>query len=320
MRILLVKEYSAEPGALISDVLSRNPFIEFHEILSHEITDFSVEFEQFDAVLSFGPHYGRMMPLLRRVSRRRDDRSPRFIWWLDENPIAWGLPRLVSSICSRVRLLADDVLAHQRFAPSSFFPETRWYLTGHRFRIYGELMWAHRHGLPDVLAVTSARRVGWLRALGIEGIFVPTAYGPSHGRDLGLARDIPVAWVGFTRHSRERRDRLLARLAEDLSRRGIAVHRFDKLWDQERTEVLNRTKILLNLLRHPRDFTGHRLLLGAANKALVVSEPMDEEPLRPGRHMIQAPVDALADRVIYYLEHEDERRQITEAAYELVTT
>jgi hypothetical protein len=181
-------------------------------------------------------------------------------------------------------------------------------------------MWAHRHGLPDVLAVTSARRVGWLRALGIEGLFVPTAYGPSHGRDFGLARDIPVAWVGGTRRSGERRERLLARLIEDLSRRGIAVHRFDNLWDQKRTEVLNRTKILLNLLRHPHDFTGHRLLLGAANKALVVSEPMDEEPLRPGRHMIQAPVDELADRVIYYLEHEDERRQITEAAYELVTT
>src|SRR4051812_327775 len=116
------------------------------------------------------------------------------------------------------------------------------------------------------------------------------------------------------------RDRLLTKLLEDLSRRGIAVQRFDNLWGQERIEVLNRTRILLNLLRHPRDFTGHRLLLGAANKALVVSEPMDDEPLQPGRHMIQAPVEELADRIVYYLEHEDERRRITEAAYELATT
>ena len=41
---------------------------------------------------------------------------------------------------------------------------------------------------------------------------------------------------------------------------------------------------------------------------------------KPGRHMIQAPEKELADRIVYYLEHEDERRRITEAAYELATT
>jgi hypothetical protein len=194
--------------------------------------------------------------------------------------------------------------------------------TIHRLRIYGELMWAHRHGLPDVLAVTSARRVQWLRTLGIEAIHVPTGYGRTHGRDLGLTRDIPVAWIG----SRggllgERRFRVLNRITKDLARRGVAVQHWFELHGEERTEVLNRTKILLNLLKSSQDFTGHRLLLGAANKALVASEPMvDSEPLQPGRHMIQAPVAELADRIVYYLEHEDERRRITEAAYELATT
>jgi hypothetical protein len=186
-------------------------------------------------------------------------------------------------------------------------------------------MWAHRHGLPDVLAVTSARRVQWLRTLGIEAIHVPTAYGPSYGRDLGLPRDIPVAWIGIGNRGgiwAERRVRLLNRITEELARRGVAVHHwFGGLGGEERTAVLNRTKVLINLLQHPQDFNGHRLILGAANKALVASEPMvDSEPLQPGRHMIQAPVEELADRIVYYLEHEDERRRITEAAYELATT
>jgi hypothetical protein len=323
MKILLAKEYGDAPAYEISDALSGIPSISYHEIYKHDIEKSDLDFSEFDAVLTYGPHLyiGRMMPLLRRVRRRGDDRSPRFIWWLNENPVDWRIPRLVATIGGRVRILLDDAWERRPGASRGGAPPGPLGL-GHRFRIDGELMWAHRHGLLDVLAVTSARRGQWLRTLGIDAIHVPTGYGRTYGRDLGLDRDIPVAWIGSPGVWATRRDRVLARLTEDLARRGVAVHRwFVGLHGEERTETLNRTKILLNLLQHPQDFTGHRLLLGAANKALVVSELMvDSEPLQPGRHMVQAPVEELAERIVYYLEHEDERRRITEAAYELVTT
>jgi hypothetical protein len=323
MRILLVKEYGDTIAVEISAALSEVSSINYNELTREEFETEPNDLTKYDVVMSYGPHLGRMMPILRRVGRRGDDRSPRFVWWLNENPIDWRIPRPVAEVGGRVRLLVD-VAWERRPGALRDTPLPRLLRMGHRSRIYGELMWAHRHGLPDVLAVTSARRVEWLRTLGIEGIHVPTAYGPGYGRDLGLPRDIPVAWIGIGSQGgfwADRRARVLARLTEDLARRGVAVqHWFGGLHGEERTEVLNRTKVLLNLLQHPQDFTGHRLLLGAANKALVASEPMvDSEPLQPGRHMIQAPVEDLADRIVYYLEHEDERRRITEAAYELAT-
>jgi hypothetical protein len=324
MQILMVKEYGDTIAAEISHALSEIPSITYHELYRDEFESQDIILDKYNVIMSYGPHLGRMMPILRRVRRRRKGRWPRFIWWLNENPIDWRVPRLVAAMGGRARLLLDDVW-ERRPAALGDAPPPRLLQKGHRFRIYGELMWAHRHGLLDVLAVTSARRVEWLRTLGIEAIHVPTAYGPGYGRDLGLTRDIPVAWIGIGNQGgiwAERRVRLLNRIKADLAVRGVTVHHwFAGLGGEERTTVLNRTKVLLNLLQHPQDFTGHRLILGAANKALVASEPMvDSEPMQPGRHMIQAPVGELADRIVYYLEREDERRRITEAAYELATT
>jgi hypothetical protein len=323
MKILLAKEYGDAPAFEISDALSETPAIACREIYKHDIEKSDTDLAEFDAVLTYGPHsyLGRMMPLLRRVRCRRGDRSPRLIWWLNENPLDWRVPRSIAGIGGRVRILLDDAWECRTGASKGGEPPGPLRL-GHRFRIDGELMWAHRHGLPDVLAVTSARRARWLRTLGMDAIHVPTAYGRTYGRDLGLERDIPVAWIGSPGVWANRRDRVLARLTGDLARRGVTVRSWlGGLSGEERTEVVNRTKILLNLLQHPQDFTGHRLVLGAANKALVVSELMvDSEPFQPGRHMVQAPVEELADRIVYYLEHEDERQRISEAAYELVTT
>src|SRR4051812_6457769 len=268
MRFLLVKEYGDTIAVEISAVLTKFSSIDYNELSRQEFETGSHSLDKCDVVMSYGPHFGRMMPVLRWVGRRKDDRSPRFIWWLNENPIDWRIPRPVAEVGGRARLLVDSAWERRPRAlrDTPLPPLLR---MGHRLRIYGELMWAHRHGLPDVLAVTSARRVEWLRTLGIEAIHVPTAYGPGYGRDLGLPRDIPVAWIGIGGQGgiwAERRARVLARLTEDLARRGVAVHQwFGGLHGEERTMVLNRTKIVLNLLQHPQDFTGHRLLLGAAN-------------------------------------------------------
>jgi hypothetical protein len=141
---------------------------------------------------------------------------------------------------------------------------------------------------------------------------------PDMGRDLGLARDIDTVFLGTL--DVPRRNGILRELEE----RGVAVMRagswFDPaFWGERRTQLLNRTKILLNFARTPAEFSGYRLLLGMANKALVISEPLYcPEPYLPGTHFVMAPIEEIPDRVQHYLDHEEERRQIVEEAYRFV--
>ena len=84
--------------------------------------------------------------------------------------------------------------------------------------------------------------------------------------------------------------------------------------------MLNRTKILLNLARTPGEFPDLRLILGMANKALVISEPIYRpDPFVPGRHFISASIDEMPEKIRYYLTHDEERASISERAHGLIT-
>jgi hypothetical protein len=176
----------------------------------------------------------------------------------------------------------------------------------------------HRAGIPDVLVLSSRGRQEFLAERGIPGHFAPLGCDPSMGRDLGLPRDIDVLFLGIL--NVPRRNRLL----EALRRRSINLTAAGSwtdpaLWGEGRTRLLNRAKILVNLARTPAEFSGYRLSLGMANKALVVSEPIHRpEPFVPGRHFAMVPVDEMADCIRHYLAAEDERRTMTETAWRFV--
>jgi hypothetical protein len=93
------------------------------------------------------------------------------------------------------------------------------------------------------------------------------------------------------------------------------------VFGEERTILLNRTKIALNLLREEWDDNSMRYCLAAPNRALIVTEPtLKHTPLRPGVHLVEAPIDRMVDTICYYLEREEERQRIVDQAYQLVTT
>jgi spore maturation protein CgeB len=74
------------------------------------------------------------------------------------------------------------------------------------------------------------------------------------------------------------------------------------------------------VLRAPQDFVGQRFLLAAANKTVVISEPVNDSlPFVPGKHMVVTQFDDLADKVAYYLKHEQERQALAENAYQFVS-
>jgi len=176
-----------------------------------------------------------------------------------------------------------------------------------------------RNRLPDILVAATLGRKDFLSEQGIESDWVPLGYEPSCGQDLNLTRDIDVLFLGA--QDVPRRNRLLERLRKC----GIRIHvvggyASPGCWGKDRTELLNRTKILLNLSRTPGEFPDLRLILGMANKALVVSEPIYRpDPFVPGQHFISASIEEMPERIRYYLTHDEVRASISERAYGLIT-
>jgi hypothetical protein len=176
------------------------------------------------------------------------------------------------------------------------------------------------HGLPDVLAVSTLERREFLAEHGIGSVFVPIGYDESLGTDLGLERDIDVLFLGSL--VVPRRKRILRRLRQaGVDVVALGSWRDPALWGEGRVRLLNRTKILLNLPRHPGLLSGLRMLLGMANKALVLAEPIyDPTPYRPGTHYVSAELDDFPEAIARALADDAERRRIVDAAYDFVTT
>lgn len=270
-----------------------------------------------DLVLAYGPftRASSMLPAARRLAALPRQQRPLFAWWLTEGIPDPRLPLPLVHLGSRIRLKLDRHLplthSNTRIA--------RQLASGHRLRIFGELRWLQAHGVLDVLAVTSGARARYWQARGLKTIVVPLGYEErSYGKAENLPRDIDVGFLGDLRSSR--RARLLKQVSDDLDSRGIRVDVQNELYGEARTRFLNRTRILLNILRAPQDFVGQRFLLAGANKILVVSEPLqDSAPFQNGEHIVAAPLGELADKVAFYLAHEDERIRLTENAYHLAT-
>ncbi len=89
----------------------------------------------------------------------------------------------------------------------------------------------------------------------------------------------------------------------------------------QRNALLRRAKILLNVhYSDLRYFEWHRALIAMANRCCLISETCEGfEPLVPGKHFVMARAENLTACCEYYLEHEDERKAITAAAYDFIS-
>jgi glycosyltransferase involved in cell wall biosynthesis len=314
-RILILTEVSAEGGdfgrSFAAGLRSQGCEVTFAERYAYWPND-------FDLILAYGPFSiaGSMLPVGGRLLSLPADQRPKFVWWLTEGIPDRSIPQWLIDLLARARLRLDRSIT-SGYSSTRSMSQARW-LRGHRLRVIGELKWFNRHHLLDVLVVTASVRAEYLRQHGLRPIVVPLGYDPDqYGRDLNLTRDMDVCFLGQVAPSR--RLNLLTHLTRDLERRGISVSIHSTLYAVERTRFLNRSKIMLNILRAPHDYVGQRLLLGAANKALVVSEPMQDcAPLVAGQHLVVAPIDQLADTIEYYLKNEPARRSIVDDAYRFI--
>jgi hypothetical protein len=77
---------------------------------------------------------------------------------------------------------------------------------------------------------------------------------------------------------------------------------------------------VLSLARHPGQFTGKRLVLGMANRTLVVSEPIHRpEPFVPGEHFVSAGLEELPGVVSHYLHDQLELERVAGRGHDFVT-
>jgi hypothetical protein len=192
-----------------------------------------------------------------------------------------------------------------------------------RLRTLGALRWLQREGQLRLLAVLTPSHQRFFARMGIASQVVPFGYHATFGAPLALARDIDVVFVGSL-HDR-RRARIVGALHKELDRRQVQVVIKDGsrergyAYGDERTRLVNRSKIMLNIMRQPWDDLVFRMLLAAPNGALLLSEPVaDTEPFMPGQHFVMAELAQLADSVAYYLRHPAERESIAERARDFV--
>lgn len=267
-------------------------------------------------VIGYGPftyEQGHLHTVTRQVTALAGDRRPTFIWWLTENPPATGLPPGLLKVAAAARLRLDRVLSGVKRGGAW----RRWALKGHRLRVLGQVLAGWEAGAPDLLVMTSAARARFYGRFGVSSLVAPLPYHPIYGEDMDLRRDIDVLFLGSLNDGRRRR--IVPSLVSELRRRGLRVVVETHLYGEERTEMLNRTAVLLNVLRAPQDFVGQRLLLGAANGALVVSEPMtDASPFVPGRHFVSGSLSELADLAEHYARDATARQPITDEARRFV--
>lgn len=267
--------------------------------------------------------YGPMAPISPLLVRLRSlPQRPRVaVWYTEPLPPFWPDWQLRGAVA--LRGMGEELLQH---SSRLLGPERSTLLAGTagRLRACAEMRSLQRWGMLELLAVFTQRHVQLFGAWGLPTEVIPMGACSSFGRLMEMERTIDVAFIGSTRDRRRRP--LVAKIMGQLATAGVRTVVKDGspehgyVFGPERAELLNRTKILLSIMRQPWDDPVFRMLLTAPNGAMVLSEPVAESaPFVAGRHFAVAALDEMLPVVRHYLAAEDERRTIADAAQQLVS-
>jgi hypothetical protein len=174
----------------------------------------------------------------------------------------------------------------------------------------------------DRVFTSAPSRKEHIEQLGIPAEFVPVGWHPMWGQYQNLPRDIDIVFLGNIRKKGDHRARVIQIAQKQLAKKGYSITVVDRdCFGPSRTELLNRTKILLDVVRAPWEIPGMRLLIGMSCGALVISCGFtgDAGPYQAGVHFIEAEPETLADTLVHYLVNEDHRRAFADAGRKLVT-
>jgi hypothetical protein len=283
--------------------------------------------QQADMVMTFAP-WDRLIPIAAQIGQVPSSQRPIFVHWSIEAPpdpsIPWLLMKLIGYLRLRVDLINDSRSKILRYF-NSIFPLSWINNHFHRFRHVGEYCYAYRRGWLDFLFDTSNISAQFWRSHGLPAHYIPWGIPRTWYDNLNVYRDVDVLWMGKRRN--RYRSKLIDIVHKETSRRNINMHIADGIrnpfiYGEERTKLLNRTKITLNIQTEPKkNILPMRFIVAAANRSLVLSEKtLPHAPeIKDGEHYISAPSNLLVNKIMHYLEHEKERQSIIEKAHDLTT-
>ena len=280
---------------------------------------------EVDYLLTFGP-YDRILPIWQKNARTALSRRPVVIHWNTEGMPDLRIPpqvvRALGAMRSKIGRMGYSGSVFDSFL-YSIRPVSNIDQSFSRYRFHGDYEYACRKGWLHVLSDSSHIYSQIRSKIGIPTLYAPWGASQRWYEDLGLERDLDVLWMG--KRGSQRRSLILDQVFRELKSRGLRVYIADNeenpfIFGEERTRHLNRAKITLNITRTWYDDNFSRFTMACSNRSLVVSEPVLSHctEFKENVHYVSAKIEDLAKTIVYYLEHEEARRQIVENAYELM--
>lgn len=280
-----------------------------------------------DYLLTFGP-YNRILPIWQKNACIAMNRRPVVIHWNTEGMPDLRIPpqivRTLGAMRSKIGRMgySDSLLDRLLY---SMRPVSNIDQSSKRYRYHGDYDYAYRKGWLHVLSDSSHIYSQLRSKIGVPTLYAPWGASQRWYKDLGLERDLDVLWMG-TRGS-ERRSRIIDQVFSKLKSKGLKVYIADNeespfIFGEDRTRFLNRAKITLNITRTWYDDNFSRFTMACTNRSMVVSEPVLPHctEFKKNVHYVAAKIEDLANTIVYYLEHEEERKQIIDNAYKLMMT
>ncbi len=170
----------------------------------------------------------------------------------------------------------------------------------------------------DFVFASTIPRCRLLNNMGIPAGYVPVGYHKGWGQKLETIRDIDVLFIGYA--NTKPRLSALKTIQQTLANKGInLVIESLGCYGQQRTELLNRTRIVLDIIRLPWEMPVMRLLMSMACGALVISNWTGEPVPFTKEHFVQTDTQNLAEAIIYYLKNENQRQNIADSAHKFIT-
>lgn len=264
-----------------------------------------------DLIVIIGPMVS-LWPCIQRLNAINAVTRQSVVVW-DTEPMPHPFMRRRS-----IRWLADARHLADRFMHHLGLPQPIRGLGG-RLRCAGEISILRREGMLRFVAVFTETHQRFFQRMGIPAYTIPMGYDRRFGEPMGLVRDVDVAFIGSI--GRGRRRDIISRLQDTFAEDGIRFVIKDgspergHVYREDRARLLNRTKIMLSVMRQPWDDPIFRILFAAPNGSLVISEPVcDPGPFEEGSHFIATPLPNLAGTIRHYLTREHERQRVANCA------
>lgn len=306
-------EYFLAQGDAVKHLGYRHDFFRYDEKIPSDT----------DIVLIQGP-YETLLPLVQQFIGRPLEDRPIFVYWFQQS---LSLPRFNRTVKPSTRMYSD---LHQYYGESGLIGNAARFVApehvatrGRRLGFLGDIFWLNRHGLLDVLALSSTVYANYLEQFNIPSVVVPRGYHPSYGEKLNLERDIAAVWMGKLR-TRRRRSAIYW-IRDQLQQRGLDLRIYDGeendfIFGPKRTEILNRTRFVLNVyFSGPTDELSIRFFVSGSNGAVILTEPgLNKYPFVPGEHIVECPIEEMPDMIEYYIEHEDKWLKISNRMLDLM--